>query len=270
MLRLLNYLYLKRVLFVFIFLELSCFMLIKDNSPYYSAYYFTSSNQFVGDILQKKTNIISYLSLIEENDKLRNSNALLKKNKFNSSSSYIYPKRSFKNNYFIRESKIINNTISYSENYLTLDVGLKDKISVGQGVISEQGLIGVVKSVSDNFSTVTSILHKKMMVSVKIGKEKSLCSLIWDGEDYKFANILHLPKHVKINKNDTVITSGFGGVFPEEIIVGHVSTIETQKDQSFHKIKIELINDFSSVNTAYVVIDKNKEEIESLTILENE
>jgi len=243
-------------------------MMIKNNSPYYSAYYFTSSNQLVGTVLEHKSNIINYFNLVDENKRLRESNAQLKTSRYNSSSSYKYKTRSFKNDYFIKESKIINNSINYSKNYLTIDVGSKDGVKVGQGVVGEIGLIGVIKSTSSDFSTITSILHQKMLVSVKVGKQKTLASLNWSGEDYKFANIIHLPKHVKVQKNDTIYSSGFGGVFPEEIVVGWISEIETKKDKSFHKIRIELINDFSSINSAYVVIDKRKKEKETLIVEE--
>lgn len=264
MLRLLQFLYLRRVLFVFIFLELSCIFLIKNNSPYYSAYFFTSSNELSSKILKYRTNTISYFSLVKQNNKLQSENAQLKQKALNSLSSYKYKKLSFKNQYIIREARVINNSIHYGKNYITLDIGSIDGVKVGMGVIGEDGIIGMVKSTSTNFSTITSVLHHKFRTSVKVGKERTLSSLGWNGDDYRYCELLHLPKHVKINVGDTVYSSGYGGIFPEEIIIGFISEIKTEEDKSFHKVKIDLINNFRQLNFAYVVIDKNKDEKENI------
>ena len=211
-------------------------------------------------ILQHKAEATSYFNLIKENKTLRNENAQLKAGKFNSSSSFKYQKLSFKNNYQVIGSKIINNSINFSKNYITIDIGNKDGVNNGMGVVGETGIIGIIKSTSDNFSTVTSLLHTKFRTSVKVGKDRTLCSLNWDGGNYKNCQILYLPKHVNVQKGDTVYTSGYGGIFPEEIVVGIISFIETKEDQSFHNLELTLVNDFSKTDNAYVVIDKNKGE----------
>lgn len=272
MIRLIKFLYLRRVLLVFLFFQTISFILLKNNSPYYSAYYFTSSNEFSAKTLDIKTTIISYFDLAKENEKLREENAKLQTKNFNSFSSFKYPKLSFKNDYTIQQSRIINNSIYFTKNYLTIDVGENEKVKPGMGVIGESGIIGVVKSTSDNYATVTSLLHTKLRVSVNIGKNRELASIVWNGDNYRNCEILHLPKHVKISKGDSIFTSGYGGIFPEEILVAIISEVNTEKDKSFHFINAELINNFQALRNAYVVIDRKETEKEVLqkTIEENE
>lgn len=260
MIRLIKFLYVRRVLLVFLFFQTISFLFIRNSSPYYSAYYFSSSNRIAATILQTKTSIGNYFYLLEENEKLREANAQLKTKNLNKNSSFIYPRLSFKNDYFIQKAKVINNSIYYTKNYITLDVGKKEGVQPGMGVIGETGIIGFVKSASENYSTVTSLLHTSLSVSVNVGKERELASMNWDGEDYQYSKILHLPKHVKVAKGDSIFTSGYGNIFPEEILVAIVTEVVTEKDKSFHEIKVKLVNNFSSLKSAYVVIDKMKQE----------
>ena len=162
--------------------------------------------------------------------------------------------------------------VDYAKNYITIDEGTKDGVQIGMGIIADNGIVGIVKAVSNNYATVTSLLHQKFMCSVKVGKKRELTRLVWKSKSYKTCNLLSLPKHVNISKGDSVFTSGYGGVFPEEILVGIVKSVETKKEKSFHNVEVNLINDFNKLNNAYVVIDRMKEEKETIieTKKENE
>ena len=70
-------------------------------------------------------------------------------------------------------------------NFLTLNKGIKDGIKIGQGVVINDGIVGIVKSVSQNYSLVISILNKKTNVSIKFKKNNYVGSLIWNGYNYK-------------------------------------------------------------------------------------
>ena len=65
---------------------------------------------------------------------------------------------------------IINNSVAKSNNYLTLDKGRLDGIKKGMGVVSNRGVIGIIKETSKHFSTVLSILHSQSKISVSIKK----------------------------------------------------------------------------------------------------
>lgn len=260
MLQLLRFIYGIRVFAVFIILEIWALLLIRNSSPYYSAQFFSSSNQLAASILDTKSEVLSYFALDEEVEQLRKENAALHTQKYNSTSSYKYAKRSFKNKFNVQGSKVVNNSITFSRNYLTIDIGKKEGVTTGMGVIGDHGIIGRVKAVSQNYATVTSILHTEMLTSVIVGKERDIATLAWDGESPITCSLKFLPKHVKVSVGDSVFTSGYSGIFPEEILVGIVSNLETQGHESFHEVKVRLVNDFSKVQSAYVVVNKNLEE----------
>jgi rod shape-determining protein MreC len=155
---------------------------------------------------------------------------------------------------------IINNSVAKANNYLTLDKGEIDGIKKGMGVISEKGVIGIVKETSKRYSTVLSILHSQSKLSVAIKKNNHFGSLQWDGKSYKKARIYDIPSHVKLTIGDTVITSGFSHIFPSKIDLGLISEIDTENDDKFHNIKMTFIEDLKQLRYVNVCESLNKTE----------
>jgi rod shape-determining protein MreC len=137
-------------------------------------------------------------------------------------------------------------------------------VQPGMGVIASNGVVGRVKTVSANYSTVTSLLHSQMLISAKIKKNNTMGTVKWQGGDYRTAILDYIPLHVKLTKGDTVITSGYNTVFPEGIVVGTISSVQKEADKSFYTIKIQLAVDFARLSYVYVVENKQKAERNTL------
>ena len=85
------------------------------------------------------------------------------------------------------------------------------------GVISNLGSAGVVVGVSNNYSTIMSMLHSSMRISARIKNSGQLVNIIWDSNDYLFGSVIDIPSHIKLLPGDTIITSGNSLIFPEGI-----------------------------------------------------
>ena len=273
MLRLIKFLYLRRVLLVFLLLEIVSLILLRKSSPYYSASYFSSSNNIVSSIFNSRTSVTNYFQLVEVNERLRKENALLKDKVYNRYESFKYLKKSYKNKFEAVESIVINNTINQTKNFLTIDIGTNEGVAVGMGVVGEEGVLGRVYAVNDNYSTITSILHSDVNTSVKVGKYGVLASMKWNADNFRHMKINYLTKHAKVEKGDSVYTSGYNSIYPEGIYLGRIIDIGVEEDKSFYDVKMDLANDFSQVKYAYVVVNKRLEEIkevEEIVDLDNE
>ncbi|RYE12930.1 MAG: rod shape-determining protein MreC, partial [Sphingobacteriales bacterium] len=165
-----------------------------------------------------------------------------------------------------KPAKVINNSVRRVNNFLTLNVGRDDGIKPGMGVITKQGVVGRVKAVSDNYATVTSLLHSQWVVSAKLKKDNTLGSIKWDGKNYRQVLLDFIPLHVKVQKGDTVITSGFTGVFPEGVVVGRVAEVLTENDKNFFTIRVELAVDLSRLSYVYVLNNMLYREQDSLEV----
>jgi rod shape-determining protein MreC len=161
---------------------------------------------------------------------------------------------------------VINNSIRRTNNYLTLAAGSQDGVKPGMGVISPDGTVGRIKTVSRHYSTVTSLLHSQMLVSAKIKKDNTFGTIKWTGGDYRTALLDYIPLHVKPAKGDTIVTSGYNAVFPEGILVGTISQVEKEADRSFYTIRVKLSVDFAQISYVYVVENPKRAEQDSLQL----
>ena len=161
-------------------------------------------------------------------------------------------------------AKVVRNSTRRFENFITINKGSKHGIKPGMAVIDHSGVVGKVKSVSDNFSVIISLLHANSLVSTKVSRTGDLCTVQWDGEDYQFAQALYLPRHVDLKEGDTLVTSGFNAIFPENIPVGTIQSFSISDDALFYDVKLKLASDLNRLS--YVFLVKNKLKIEQDSI----
>ena len=131
-------------------------------------------------------------------------------------------------------------------------------------VISPEGIVGVVMSVSTNFSTIMPVLHSDSRNSVKVRRTGISGSLVWDGLDYRYAQIIDVPTTHKFEADDTIITSGLANDFPEGIPVGFVHSAEPNQGTGFYKVRIELATDFNKLDHVYIIDNRFREEQQQL------
>ena len=143
---------------------LSSYFLVNDNFVLKTKY-FNSSNYVIGNIFSLQTSISDYFRLKMKNQILESENKLLNEKIINLS-LIKSNKDSLKINSFnMVEAEVINNSLRKRKNYITINKGSIDGIEEGMGVISNSGVVGKIKYVSENFSTVISLLNTSFFVS---------------------------------------------------------------------------------------------------------
>jgi len=250
---------------LFIVFELFCLLLLVNYNNYQKSQFLNSSNSISGGIYEKVSSVTDYLSLAKTNEELSRENAKLNNllgSSFKSSvdSSFMYSDTLYRQQYIYRTAKIINNSVNKQLNYITLNKGRIHGIESDMGVVTANGVVGVVKSVSENYSSVISLLNSRIKISAKIKKNDYFGSLSWDGKDYRKALLLDIPFHVQVRKGDTIVTSGFSSTFPEGLTLGIIDEVLTSSGSNFQEVKVLLSNDFKSLSYVKVIGDLLKEE----------
>ncbi len=254
--------------FLFIALEAIAFTLIINNNSYQRASVLNSANNVSGTIYSITSDISSYLSLGRVNDSLANENIRLR----NQLSEQFYSNETVRKTvvdstnfqrYTYLEAKIVQNSYMKRNNYITIDRGSLHGVEQKMGVISSNGIVGIIKDVSPHFSTIISFLHKDSKISAKIKRNGEYGSLVWDGLDPKFATLLDIPSHAEIKEGDTVTTTGYSLVFPENILIGIVEKVTLLSGDNFYNIRVRLSTNFSTLRYVYVLndilaVEKNK------------
>ena len=247
--------------FLFLFLEVIAFSMLFNSNNYQSASFFNSSNKISGKIFSISSNVESFINLSIVNDSLSIENARLKNqvlserysNKINTG-VYTDTSMSFQQYTYI-QAKVINNTILKRNNYLTLNRGRIHGIRKNMGVICGDGIVGIVKDVSDHYCSVISFLHKDSRISAQLNSSKDFGSLVWDGLNPKIASLRDIPTHVKVKIGDSITTTGFSFIFPENVMVGKVNSVSQKNGDNFFEVSINLSTNFSTLRYVYVVSD---------------
>ncbi len=122
-------------------------------------------------------------------------------------------------NYEIVYSKMIFRDIYNFYDEITITKGSNDDIKVGNIVLNESGVIGVIKSVKNNYSEVFLLTNPEVNISVKVNDTYG----ILEGRDKRI--VVKNIKDAKVNIGDVVTTSGLTDI-PEGLVIGKVKNIE--------------------------------------------
>lgn len=264
--KLLDFLYRRRNLAIFLGLEAICFWLVVNFNQRQNADFLNSSNALSARISTGSQNVADYFDLIEINEQLMLENETLQA-RLNMKAAIPDSLRTYPESYQVKGSRVLNNTFRRSTNFLTIAGGSNDGIAPGMGVISTAGVVGQIKSVSSRYATVYSLLHPKVMVSSTVKRTETNCSVQWEQEAYDIAGLKYVPRHIDLKVGDTIVTSGFNSVFPANINVGVVSEINLEDHMTFFEAKVKLSVDFTSLPSVFVIVHENKLEKDSLELL---
>jgi rod shape-determining protein MreC len=276
--RLLAFLFKYRTFIVFVLLEGLCVAFIANNASYQQAALLNSANTVVASVMEASNDVSSYFGLRKANESLVKENARLRESLVNRRSATMPEQLVFlptsekisvdsaevEQKYEFLPAKVINNSVRRAKNSITIDRGRRDGVIPGMGVISPQGVVGKVKYVSERYAVVTSLLHTEMYVSSVLQRTNELCTTQWDGRDPRHAKLLYVPRHVNVTAGDTVITSGYSGIFPKDILIGTVSEVQIAENSTFYDITLSLSSEFGSLSYVYVVQNNFLAEQDSL------
>lgn len=244
--------------FLFLLLESVALLLTVNHQQFQQTFFIHSANAVSGRVFNFYHTVGSYFELQRINEQLVQENtALLNQGKDNflvTDQHILFSgDRVFKRGYSYQHARVINNAVNRRNNYLTINKGSSHGIRPDMGVITNHGVVGIVKDVSPNFSSVLSLLHSDVLISVRITKNDHIGTLRWEGHDYRRAHMTYIPSHVELSVGDSIVTSGFSTVFPENIFVGTVRDWQIRRGEVFYTAEIDLALDFNKLTNVFIV-----------------
>ena len=156
-------------------------------------------------------------------------------------------------------ARVINNSTNKQFNYIILDKGKNDGIEPDMAVVCNDGIVGVIKEVSENFSSAISFLNRNLQISAKIKKSGHFGPLEWTGTGHQKARLKDIPHNINIMLGDSVVTSGYSAIFPENYMIGRISDFSL-KGGNYYEITVHLSTDFKSLRNVQVINNLYREE----------
>ena len=254
------------ILFLFLF-AVSIFLTVQNHS-FHKSRFISSANWVTGGVYSWSNGINTYLNLEEYNERLITENNQLRNIISNMNDSISISKQldstSFEGDYIFRPSRVINNNFAKIDNYLTLNRGDNSGIQKEFGVITSQGIVGIVDRTNKKYSRVISILNSRSRINAQLSSTNHFGSLVWNGEDPNIVQLIDVPRQAPVQKGDTIITGGRSLIFPEGLPIGSIEDFTLDQTQSYYTINIKLFNDMTNIGYVYVIENINKDEIKEL------
>ncbi|MGN0033491.1 MAG: rod shape-determining protein MreC [Candidatus Limimorpha sp.] len=249
---------------LFVILETLCFIMMTYSLPFHNRKMVNACNELTGGMDELLSNWNDYLNLKRENERLASHNAQLLHLIGNAPDSV----QLFRDNgdFSFLHAHVIDNNIYATNNYMVIDKGRLDGVCPDMGVISDNGIVGIVVNASNHYASVMSLLNSYSSISCRFLANQHIATLAWDNNDYRYGVLKDIPSHLIINKGDTVVTSGFSNTFPADIMVGTIEDYYKYDNDVFSLAKIKFATNFSTIRHVYVVKNNNINEIDSLCI----
>ena len=229
----------------------NAFVMPMQNGLTYLKNKIAGNNSFFTDInnLKEENN-----SLKEENAKLQESLRELEiiKSENDTLKEYVNLKDKY-SEYTTVPAYVINKDTSNFSDTIIINVGSKDGIQVNMPVISENGLVGHVISVTNTDAKVQTIVDTSSSISCVL--TSSRYNIIAKGTLEKESTLkaTYIPTDATIIQGDTIETSGIGGIYPKGILVGTVEKVENTKNIIDRYAIINTAVNFSKLETVLVI-----------------
>lgn len=245
--------------FLFIVLELICFILIVNYNNSQRSIYLHSSNVISGKLYEEKQRFRNFFRLSDQIDSLQHENArLLRRVLYHEGYGKAELIDTSEFNYELIPAKIINQSINSRNNFLTVDKGSLDGIRSDMGVIDKNGVVGIIQHTNSQYARVLSLLNSKTRISARVKNKGYFGNLIWKNLDTQRMDLEAIPTHANVAVGDTIVTSGYSTMFPPNIFIGTIETYNVRKGASNYSIIIKLNTDFSRSSHVFVIDNKQQ------------
>ena len=261
-----------------IFLVVFSFYLVFSFNSFQRSVFLSSANVVTGNIYTAANSVESFFQLRRNNNLLLERNIQLEKELF-AMRAYMENRlgldsaalQAFVNNSLHNEpqrfnfipARTVNMTTAGPNNYITINRGAAHGIRRNMGVISQDGVVGVVSNVSQQFSVVLPIINPRFGLGARLQESQNTGSISWNGENAREAQLTQLPRHEVFTRGDTVVTS-FSRIFPQNLIIGFVSEQGESRDGNFSEFTIQLATNFHTLQSVFVIDDRHFDEQNAL------
>lgn len=262
---------------LFLLLEMVAIALTIRSNAFHGASWYTTSNAMVGWVSSVQGNVTDYFHLRTVNRQLAEENAMLRgmivpSQYLIADSCDLIQKDDtlYRQQYDFMAAKVVRMTVNRQSNHMTIDRGRAQGIEPEMAVIASDGIVGIVKNVSEHYATVLPVLHRRSSISARLHGSGYFGALRWDGRDPMLLQLHEIPDHVQLYEGMTVETSGLSAMFPDGLPIGKVEHFDKVAGDNFHSIIVRLNTDLRTLRTVYVVKNLMRYEQKELEELESE
>ena len=253
---------------IFIGLEMAAFYMIGHNAPLQRTWAARGAHLVMAKLWGGSQSIGRYFTLKGENEALSRENFALGEELLSAreqlraarAEGMALPRTS---GFSVMPAEVVKISRNGQHNYLILNKGSEDGLQEKSGIITQNGVVGIVDAVSAHYAYAFSFQNNDISISARLGREGGSGLLVWDGVSSNKAVIKEIPLQYKYSPGDTVYTSGHSLMFPPDIPLGLAEKSRTVNG-STNEIEVSLFQDFTAIRYVTVVHNNSFDEIQEL------
>ena len=147
-------------------------------------------------------------------------------------------------------------------NYIIINRGSDDGLKRGMPVVTQNGLAGRVVQVTATGSRVSLLTDPVTKINIRIEPSRSAAVLL--GSITGEISLEQIPQEADVNPGNLILTSGLGGNFPPNIIIGQVTSIKSRENALFQSASVQPVTDFHDLTIVLVITNFNPVDISPL------
>jgi rod shape-determining protein MreC len=148
---------------------------------------------------------------------------------------------------------VIGRDVSPFLHYIIINRGSDDGLRRGMPVVSSQGLVGRVAAITADGARVQLITDPGTAINVRI--QPSGAEALLQGSITGDLTVEAIPQDANIQTGDLVLTSGLGGNYPPNILIGQISGVRQQPVELFQNASVQPVVDFSLLEIVLVIVN---------------
>jgi len=249
--------------FVFVVLEVISMVLLFQFNSYQGSVWFSTANYAAGKVYEANSAITQFFELTNVNKELTQRNLYLEQQvqklsdeltEATGDSLWMHRNQmAMLKEYKLIPAKVITNSIDKADNLLTINKGSADGVKADMGVVSGNGVVGIVFMTSAHYSIVIPVLNSRSNISCVIKGRKYFGSLHWLGKPSDLAYVEDIPRHAHFKLGEDVVTSGYSSVFPPGIQVGKILHVFNSPDGMSYRLQVRLATNFGTLRDVCVI-----------------
>jgi rod shape-determining protein MreC len=152
-------------------------------------------------------------------------------------------------------AQVIGEDASSWARTVTIDKGTRVGLRVGLPVVAADGVVGRIIKTAPNSSRVLLVTDASSAIAALVQRTRTRGVARGRGEGMTLDYAL---RDVELQKNDLLVTSGMGGVFPKGLPLGYLAAVERDEFGLFQKVEISPAVDFSHLEEVLVVVGEDR------------
>ena len=135
--------------------------------------------------------------------------------------------------------------------YVIINRGSDDGLRRGMPVVTQQGLVGRVAAVTADAARVQLITDPASTINVKL--EPSGAQAVIRGEVSGEISLAMIPQSAPVEIGDLILTSGLGGNYPTNILIGQVTGVRRRETDLFQSASVQPVVDFNQLAIVLII-----------------